>query len=43
MLQDKTTQAGCKSNIRRKAWLAMFAVSAVFWGCTVLAILHFWS
>ncbi|MBV4366952.1 YmiA family putative membrane protein [Erwinia sp. BNK-24-b] len=31
------------SNLRRKAWLAVFAVSVLFWGAAASLIWHIWG
>ncbi|WP_380178004.1 YmiA family putative membrane protein [Kalamiella sp. sgz302252] len=30
-------------NLRRKAWLAVFAGSALFWGAVAVVIWHIWG
>ncbi|WP_147198166.1 YmiA family putative membrane protein [Pantoea sp. MBD-2R] len=39
----KALKAQRPENLKRKAWLAVFAGSALFWGAVAVAIWHIWG
>ncbi|WP_075181889.1 YmiA family putative membrane protein [Pantoea sp. 1.19] len=41
--QEKSTSVKRKSDLKRKAWLAVFAASALFWVLVALVIWRFWG
>ncbi|PKH26827.1 YmiA family putative membrane protein [Enterobacterales bacterium CwR94] len=41
--REKTTKVERSSDLKRKAWLAVFAASALFWVVVALAIWRLWG
>ncbi|WP_338502509.1 YmiA family putative membrane protein [Erwinia aphidicola] len=40
---DKTIKVERNSNLKRKAWLTVFAASSLFWVVVALSVWRFWG